>query len=172
MRGPRDYEAGRLSARPPNVGPSCSEVTLPDSVHDNWVYAQAVDHDRRRIVLYTVFPHATPPEYTDVVFEGVVTHHFEQQNVGGGDPYPANVLFDVEESDAGFVLGKYTGLLARTKNHGWPVKRYDGLPDLVARLTAGGAKCFEVQGTVGVHGFVFAGSMTLRERPARAEIVT
>ncbi|MBD2102630.1 hypothetical protein [Leptolyngbya sp. FACHB-261] len=143
---------------------------MPISVHDNWVYAQAVDHDRRRIVLYTVYPHATPSEYTDVVFEGVVTHHFEQQNVGGGDPYPSNVLFDVEESDPTFILGSYSDLLARTKNYGWPVQAYDDLQDLVNRLTAGGAKCFEVHGTVGIHGFVFAMSMTFRERPGRAEV--
>jgi hypothetical protein len=143
---------------------------LPNSVHDNWLYAQAVDHDRRLIVLHTVYPHVTPPEYTDVVFEGVVTHHFEQQNVGGGDAYPANVLFDVEESDAKFVLEPYADLLARTKRYGWPIREYDDVQDLVARLTAGGAKCFEVHGTVGVHGFVFAKSMTFRERPGRAEV--
>jgi hypothetical protein len=145
---------------------------VPISVHDNWVYAQAVDHDRRRIVLYTVYSHSTPPEYTDVVFEGVVTHHFEQQNVGGGNPYPANVLFDVEESDATLLLNPYAGLLARTKGYNWPVREYDDLQDLVTRLTADGAKCFEVHGTVGLHGFVFAKSMTFRERLARAEVAS
>jgi hypothetical protein len=143
---------------------------LPTSVHDNWVYGQVVDHDRGRIVLHTVYPHATPPEYTDVVFEGVVTHHFEQQNVGGGEPYPANVLFDVEESDATFILERYADLLARTKRYGWPVRGYEGLQDLAKRLTAGGARCFEIHGTVGIDGFVFAKSMTFRERPGRAEV--
>src|SRR5258708_1754683 len=140
---------------------------MRDSVHDNWLYAQSVDHERCRIVLHTVYPHADPPEYTDVVFEGVVVHHFEQQKVGGG-LYPANVLFDVEEADPGFILSQYEDLLARTKNHGWPVFSYEGLEDLAAQLTAGGAKCFEVHGVCGVHGFVFAASMEFRTRLSRA----
>src|SRR4051812_23440930 len=102
---------------------------MRESVHDNWIYAQAVDHERGRLVLYTVWPHSDPPEYTDIVFDGVVVHHFEQQKVGSG-LYPANVLFDVEEANPLFILGQYEGLLARTKNYGWPVSRYDGLEDL------------------------------------------
>jgi hypothetical protein len=140
-----------------------------ESVHDNWVYAQAVDHERCRVVLHTIWPHSDPPEYTDIVFEGVAVHHFEQQKMGGG-PCPANVLFDVEEADPLDILGQYQGLLARTRNHGWPVLRYDGLEDLAAQLTAGGARCFEVHGVCGLHGFVFARSMELRARESRAEV--
>jgi hypothetical protein len=136
------------------------------SVHDNSVYAHAVDHEQSRIVLHTVYPHSDPPEYTDVVFEGVVVHHFEQQQVG---PH-ANVLFDVEEAAPLFILGQYADLLARTKQYGWPVLRYDGLEDLAIRLTAGGARCFEVHGVCGLHGFVFAASMELRARPSQAEM--
>jgi hypothetical protein len=51
---------------------------MRDSIHDNWTYVQAVDHERRRVVLHTVWPHCEPPEYTDIVFEGVVVHHFER----------------------------------------------------------------------------------------------
>jgi hypothetical protein len=144
-------------------------ISVRDSVHDNWVYAQAVDHQRCMIVLHTVFPHVDPPEYTDIVFEGVVVHHFEQQKVGGG-PHPANVLFDAEESEPTFILGQYTELLARTKNYGWPVLKYDGIENLVSQLTASGAKCFEVHCTCGLHGFVFAGSMEFRRRQSRAEV--
>jgi hypothetical protein len=142
---------------------------MRDSVHDNWLYAQAVDHERCRIILHAVWPHAEPPEYTDIVFEGVVVHHFEQQKVGGGD-VPANVLFDVEDADPPLILGQYGELLARTRNHGWPVLRYENLEDLVAQLVAGGARCFEVHGVSGVHGFVFARSMVLRPRKSRAEV--
>ena len=138
-------------------------------VHDNWLYAQVVDHERCRIVLHTVWPHSEPPEYTDVVFEGVVVHHFEQQKVGGG-PYPANMLFDAEESEPAFILGQYAELLARTRNHGWPVFQYDGTEDLVRQLTAGGTRCFEIRGTYGLHGFVFAAGMEFRRRQSRAEV--
>ncbi len=142
---------------------------MRNHVHDNWLYAQTVDHERCRIVLHTVYPHVEPPEYTDVIFEKVVVHHFEQQQVGGG-PLPANVLFDVEESDPLFLLGQYAELLARTKQYGWPVFHYEGLKDLVSQLTADGARCFEVHGVCGLHGFVFAKSMTLRPRTSRVEV--
>ena len=133
------------------------------SVHDNWLYAQAVDHQRRRIVLHTVFPHVEPWEYTDVVFEGVVVHHFDRQQVGD-DEGPANVLVDVEETDPLWLLGQYKDLLERWKGYGWPVHKYEGLDDLVAQLTRTGARCFGVDGTVGLHGFVFARTMELRRR--------
>ena len=142
---------------------------MEGSVHDNWLYAHAVDHERCRIVLHTVYPHVQPPEYTDIVFEGVVVHHFEQQKVGGG-PYPANVLFDVEQADPHFILSQYAELLARTRNYGWPVLHYDGQEDLVAQLTADRARCFEVHGVCGLHGFVFARSMELRPRESRADV--
>jgi hypothetical protein len=142
---------------------------MPESVHDNWLYAQAVDHERCRIVLHTVWPHREPPEYTDIIFEGVVVHHFEQQKVGSG-PDPANVLFDVEEADPLFILGQYGEMLARTRAYGWPVLQYNDPEDLAAQLTAGGARCFEVHGVCGVHGFVFAGSMEMRARESRAEM--
>lgn len=142
---------------------------MRDGVHDNWVYGQAVDHERRRIVLHTVYPHVEPPEFTDIVFDGVVVHHFEQQKVGGG-AYPANVLFDAEESEPAFILGQYAELLARTKNYGWPVFEYADLDDLALRLTANGTKCFEVHGTCGLHGFVFAASVEFRRRPSRANV--
>jgi hypothetical protein len=140
------------------------------SVHDNWVYAQAVDHERCRIVLHTFYPHAEPPEYTDIVFAGVIVHHFEQQAVGGGPYHPANVLFDVEEASARRVLGAHRPLLRRLRKYGWPVVEWSDLDDLAGQLTAGGAKCFEVRGTCGLHGFVFAVSMEFRPRPSRAEV--
>jgi hypothetical protein len=143
---------------------------MPTSVHDNWVYAQVVDHERCRIVFHTVYPHVQPPEFTDIIFEGAVVHHFEQQKVGSG-PNPANVLFDVEATEGRDVLAEYGDLLARTRNHGWPVPNYEGVDDLAAQLTTAGAACFRVSGVCGLNGFVFAASMELRTRPSRAEVV-
>jgi hypothetical protein len=128
------------------------------------------DHERCRLVLHTVYPHVQPPEYTDVVFEGVVVHHFEQQKMGN-DSVPANVLFDVKEADAPHVLAQYTGLLDRTKNYGWPAHTYEGMEDLIGQLVATGARCFEVSGVCGLGGFVFASSLQFRTRPSRAEVL-
>ena len=143
---------------------------MPLSVHDNWVYAQAVDHERCRVVLHTIYPHVQPPEFTEVIFEGVFVHHFEQQIVGGG-PNPANVLFDVEETVGRDVLVEYGDLLTRTRNHGWPVLKYEGVDDLAVQLAAAGAMCFRVSGVCGIDGFVFAASVRLRTRVSRAEVI-
>src|SRR5258708_7656406 len=147
-----------------------SRTTMQTSVHDNWIYAQAVDHERCRIVLHTVYAHVEPPEYTDIIFEGVVVHHFEQQNVNDGKN-PGNVLFDVVETDPVFILDQYADLLARTKNYGWPMLEYHGHNDLASRLTEGGAKCFEVHGVCGIHGFVFAKSVKFRSRQSHADVL-
>jgi hypothetical protein len=82
------------------------EAAVRKGMHDYWVYAQAVGHERCRVVLHTVYPHAASPEYTDIVFDGVAVHHFEQQMVGRG-PSPANVLFDAEAADPAVTLGQY-----------------------------------------------------------------
>lgn len=138
------------------------------SVHDNVVYAQSCDYAACRVVLHTCYPNAEPSEFTDIVFDGVVALHVEQQGFGR-DGVPGNVLFGVEESDAAVVLGQYSELLAATKNYGWPLL-YDGLEDLMSRLTAGGSKCFEVHSSCGLFGFVFAASMDFRARLSRATV--
>src|SRR5690242_4668284 len=101
-------------------------------VHDYWIYAQVVDYQRRCVVLHAFDPHVEPHRYVDVIFEGVVAHHF-QMEMFGGFPEPVNVVFYVEEADPAVILGQYEGLLAETKNYGpWPVKEYEGLEDLVS----------------------------------------
>ena len=95
--------------------------------------------------------HVEPWEYTGVLFEGVVVHHFDRQQVGEAKG-PASVLFGVEETDPLWLLGQYEDLLEREKGYGWPVHKYGSLDDLVGQLTGSGARCFGVHGTVGLHG--------------------
>jgi hypothetical protein len=95
--------------------------------------------------------HVEPWEYTGVLFEGVVVHHFDRQQVGD-EKGPASVLFGVEETDPLWLLGQYEDLLEREKGYGWPVHKYGSLDDLVGQLTGSGARCFGVHGTVGLHG--------------------
>ena len=139
------------------------------SVHDNLVYAQAVDYEGCRVVLHTVYQPADPPEFTDIVFAGVVAYHVEHQAFRGVG-VSANILFDAEESEAASVLGRYTDLLAAAKNYGWPALEYDSPADLAARLAACGAKCFEIHSSCGLSGFVFAASMEFRRRQTRAQV--
>lgn len=135
------------------------------SVHDNVIYAHSVDYEQGTIVLNTHYSE-NPGECTDVIFTGVVTHHFEQQSLGGLSPRA--VLFDITEEDPENTLRSYAGLLGRTKNHGWPVLNYTSLANLVEQLTGGGARCFRVQGQCGIDGFVFAMNLRLEQRAARS----
>jgi hypothetical protein len=94
----------------------------------------------------------------------------ESYGGGGVGGVPTNVLFGVEEVDARFLLEPDHELLERTKNYGWPVNSYEGLDDLVAQLTVDGTRGFEVHGSVGLSGFVFARSMEFRSRASRADV--
>ncbi|WP_035608690.1 hypothetical protein [Haloferula sp. BvORR071] len=85
------------------------------SLHDNWIYAHQVDHDSGVIALRTVFPHTEPHEFTDVIFEGLLAHHFQNQCMGLGGPYPLNVLFDIEEGNARTTLDLYRVLFSPRK---------------------------------------------------------
>jgi len=98
-----------------NFGVRRRRAFVRDSVHDNWVYAQAVDHERCRVVLHTVYPHVEPPDFTDIVFDGVTAIHFELPLFSRG-PYPANVLFDAQEAPAREVLEAYLPLLEKHRN--------------------------------------------------------
>lgn len=139
------------------------------SVHDNLVYAQTTDYEACRLVLHAIYPQADPPEFTDIVFEGVIACHIERQAFHGKG-VSANVLFDIAEGDAALTLGQYADLLTATENYGWPILEYHGLHDLTARLTAGGEKCFETHSSCGLGGFVFATSMEFRRRSSRAPV--
>jgi len=132
------------------------------SIHDNVIYAQAIDYHAGRIVLYT---QSSLDEYTNAVFEGVVTHHFEQQSLGA--PSPQAVLFDITAEDPESTLRSYRPLLERTKNYGWPGPNYESLSELASKLTEGGARCYQVQGQCGIDGFVFAMEYRLEGQASR-----
>ena len=144
------------------------------SLHDNWLYAHLVDHDSRTIVLHTMYPIGKSPEFTDVVFQEVLVHHFETQCMRrfGNPPeseYPSNVLFDIEEEDSATTLGRYWDFIVTKRNYGWPVSGWKSLEDLAKLLGSQGHRCFHIHGTVGLDGFVFARSMSLVRRRSKWE---
>jgi hypothetical protein len=139
------------------------------SVHDNLVYAQVVDYEACLIILHTVYQHSNPPEFTDIVFTGVVAYHTEQAQFRDNG-LSANVIFEAEESPVAHVLGRFGELFAAAKQYGWPAQKYSDLAELAAQLTAGGAKSFEIHSSCGLSGFVFAANMEFRRRPSRAEL--
>jgi hypothetical protein len=140
---------------------------MQTSLHDNWIYAHCVDHDSRLIVLYTLYPHGDTWEYTDVIFEEVLVHHFETQCMSDGSAYPSNVLFDIETEDSKITLGRYWDFIVSKRNYSWPVSGWANLEDLAQLLARDGHSCFHVHGTAGLDGFVFARRMLLKSRTSR-----
>ena len=136
------------------------------SIHDNIVYAYAVECRRRRIVLHTehrVGGGAGPVvEYTDVVVDGVLAHHFETV-------FSGNILFSIDEVDVARLVSDASHVLARGKPYGLP----EGVPyndpsELPALLAARGVGAFEISSSHGLTGWVLAETMTLRARAAAA----
>jgi hypothetical protein len=152
-----------MSALPPSWNAVWEGINL----HDNWIYAQSVDHDARVIVLHTVFAHAEPWEFSDVVFEEVLVHHFETQGMTTRPPYPSNVLFDIEEEDVAITLERYREFILPKCRYGWPVGGWEDLGALAGLLTAQGHRCYHVHGTVGLDGFVVARGMRVVRRDGR-----
>ena len=132
------------------------------SVHDNNVYAYAVLCERRRIVLHTEYRDGSVEEYTDVVFTGVVAHHFERVLEG-------NILFDIEEVDPEYVVTEWAELFARQKNYGWPRIEYAEPQDLVAALRQDGVMGYEIGSSYGLCGWVLATKLDVVRRAARIE---
>ncbi|HEX8913438.1 MAG TPA: hypothetical protein VF796_13840 [Humisphaera sp.] len=132
------------------------------SVHDNNVYAYAVLCERRRLVLHTEYRDGDAEEYTDVVFAGVVAHHFE-------DVLAGNILFGIDEVDPERIVAEWADLFARRKNYGWPRVEYDRQEELVAALRRDGVKGFEIGSSYGLGGWVLAAGMDVVPRAAKLE---
>jgi hypothetical protein len=131
------------------------------SVHDNFVYAYAVDCEARRLVLHTAFRDREPHELTDVVFRDVVAHRFEHV-------LPGNILFDVEEVDVAALVRENQSLLAHSWRYDWPPVKYDGdLGALVAALRASSIRAYSIGSSYGLSGWVLAGAC---ERVTRREL--
>jgi hypothetical protein len=131
------------------------------SIHDNNVYAYVVDCEHQRIVLYTSDEDDESPEFTDVVFRGVVAHYFEHVLQG-------NILRAVEEVEPHTIVGDFAELLSDSWRYGWPYVKYNGdLSVLQDWLRANSIRAFEVQSSYGLSGWVLAESCEFVSRAER-----
>lgn len=133
------------------------------SVHDNNVYAYIVQCEGRQIVLHTEYRDGGAEEFTDVIFTGVVAHHFECVLHG-------NILFGITEVEPGDIVPQSAELFARQKSYGWPAIEYGEPQELVSALKSQGVRGFEIASSYGLKGWVLAGAMEVAERTARMEL--
>ena len=130
------------------------------SVHDSNVYAYAVLCEQRRIVLHTEYRDGGAEEYTDVLFDGVIAHHFD-------DVLDGNILFDIEEEDPQKIVMDWADLFAHRKTYGWPKVQYADPQELVAILRRDGVRAYEIGSSYGLTGRVLAAKLDLLARPSR-----
>lgn len=137
------------------------------SVHDNILYGYTVvsDHDHHRsytINLYTEFLNRAPVEYTDIVWTGVVAHHFEHE-------LPHSILFDVEEADLKRIYDDNQELFERLKQYGWPPYTYTTADELITILKTQQIKAFTISASYGIDGWIWAKQMRKVQRDRRKE---
>jgi hypothetical protein len=131
------------------------------SVHDNNIYAYSVLAESKEIILHTEYKETSPVEFTDVLFSGVVAHHFECSLQG-------NILFDIDEVDLRAVLEEYAPLMQRLKNYGWPIVEYTDSQDLERILRERGTHAYLLSSSYGLSGFVFASNVECRKWESKA----
>jgi len=125
-------------------------MRLVRSVHDNNIFAYTVDCENRRLTLHTVSHRGEAPAYTDIVFEDVVAHKFE--NVLSG-----NIILCIDEVAAKTIVGCEAALFAESWKYGWPPIEYNGGPDvLISALQNQGILGFEISSSYGLSGWVLA----------------
>ncbi|MEM9283556.1 MAG: hypothetical protein AAGA96_17170 [Verrucomicrobiota bacterium] len=127
-------------------------MTEAISVHDNILLGYEVDSTERRIVLHTEYSHDERKERSDVIFEGVLSYHFE------GDLF-SSIVFDIEETMLKDALDPFEGLLARREKQGWPQGWEPKSETLDEYLSRNELKVYGIQSSYGLDGFVFAESM-------------
>jgi hypothetical protein len=131
------------------------------SVHDNNVYAYCVLAETRQIILHTEFTEKPPVEYTDVIFEGVVAHHFECSLQG-------NILLGIDQVDLKAILAEYAPTIQRLKPYAWPTLDFTDLDDLERKLRKRDIHAFRVDSSIGLTGFICASSIKYNRRAAKA----
>lgn len=133
------------------------------SVHDSTVYAYSVLCEQRRIILHTEYRHGEAEEYTDVIFLGVVAHHFESVLAG-------NILFGIEQVEVDRIVQEWAGLFAAEKNYGWPdLIRYADPAELISVLRQRRILGWEVSSSLGLSGWVMAEKMDIASRTLKLE---
>lgn len=135
------------------------------SVHDNIIYSYLVvcedfSSELYTLTLYTEYhynPEAT--EYTDIIFLGVIAHHFEEES-------SQNVIFDIKEYNLEESYKENEALFTRLKGYSWPIK-YEDVPELIESLKTKNVKPFQIMSSSGIRGWIWAEEMHLKRREER-----
>jgi len=121
------------------------------SIHDNHLVSYEVDGVAKRIVLHTEYAYGEEPFVkTDVVFEGVLDHHFRNAIL-------PSIVFDVEEVEVQAILTRDKALINEGhKIGGWPSFWRESNDGVLEAISNSGCKMFEISSSYGLDGWVAA----------------
>jgi hypothetical protein len=148
-----DERVAELASRPPAQPPD--EL----SIHDNLVYAWIVLPNQQQIHLLTEGGTAERREYTDVVFDGVIAHHFELAR-------DENILDGIDWDWPSHIYAAYKDLFERAKAYRWPIE-YRNEQELFEKLRQQGIEGFWIRAHWGLCGWVLARAFKLDPQEKR-----
>jgi hypothetical protein len=129
------------------------------SIHDNNIYSLEVRCEQECIVLHTEFLVGESPEFTDIEFNGVKGHHFE--NVLEG-----NILFGIEESTSEEFYKENTATLEAYGRFGLPLS-VKTKQEFVEDISKNNLKIFVISSSYGLTGWVISEGMELLEKSGK-----
>ena len=122
-------------------------------IHDNEITSYDVDILNKKIVLHTTYEVREVNESTDIIFEDVLTHCFD-------DVIYSNIIFSICDLEIEKFIEDYHEKLKDRKNMGWPIF-YDDESQLLQKLKDNNYKVFEIDSSLGLSGFVIAKSIAI-----------
>jgi hypothetical protein len=137
-------------------------------IHDNEPYAYVVSIHDRRIVLYTAAPSAN--RFVDVIFDGVAIFQIAEVNIG------QNVLMDIVEVSAAQLFHDFNSLFEPKEvggivhGYSWAPFQYKTQTEFVEAIERLGLRCFIVDTSMGLYGFVVCKHVTRMWRQERAVV--
>jgi hypothetical protein len=126
------------------------------SLHDSLLTGYSVDGSAKVLVLHTE-PHRGDGGAFDIRFAGVVAYRFE------GDCLQ-NIVSDIVEVSTEAVVGDGGTLAELHRQYGWPPGWDPAREDFVQFLRRQGCRCFELNCSYGMGGWVAAESMKVVAR--------
>ena len=131
------------------------------SIHDNNVFAIDIRCEEKVIVLHTEFREGTPPEYVDVVFSGVVAHHFNHVLDG-------NILLDITEWQPRAFYEENSRYLLEFQKYGLPIDCGNS-ETFVEHFIQANLRVFIIYASYGMSGWVIAENLEYVERGTKTD---
>lgn len=126
------------------------------SIHDNNIYSIEIRCEENIIILYTDYLRKDATEHTDIIFNGVMGHRFE--NVLKG-----NIILDIEEFEPEKFYTAFETALLSYGRYGFPLIFSDSESFCIAMLQKK-LKSFVIDSSYGLSGWVIAKDMILKEK--------